>query len=204
MTVEATGFGKYVQTGITLALNQNAVVDVTLKPGGVQARSSPSWKTQRSSTRRNAEVSDAVRPAARLRTAAGDQPQRLQRRALGAPGVSQLGSGQAAFSQGVQFSSNGGRTRSNNFMIDGQDINDPSVSGGQQAINNPDIVQEVRLITNQFLAEYGRNAGSVLNIVTKAGTNDYHGTLFMFHNNNNLNACSNLNKTGGFCNKAAT
>src|SRR5687767_15317069 len=84
-------------------------------------------------------------------------------------------------------------------MIDGQDINDPSVTGGQQAINNPDIVQEVRLITNQFLAEYGRNSGSVLNIVTKAGTNDYHGTVFMFHNNNVLNSCSNLNKTGGFC-----
>ncbi|HEU4595033.1 MAG TPA: carboxypeptidase regulatory-like domain-containing protein [Pyrinomonadaceae bacterium] len=202
VTVEASGFAKHVQTGITLALNQDAVVDVSMKVGGVN------------------EVVNVVENAALLNTTTAEVSTRFDTRrvselplatnrnvfniALSAPGVSQLGSGQSAFSQGVQYSSNGGRTRSNNFMIDGQDINDPSVSGGQQAINNPDIVQEVRLITNQFLAEYGRNAGSVLNIVTKAGTNDYHGTLFMFHNNNNLNACSNLNKTGGFCNQAAT
>ncbi len=202
VTVESSGFAKYVQTGITLALNQDAVVDVGMKVGGVN------------------EVVNVVENAALLNTTTAEVSTRFDQRrvselplatnrnvfniALSAPGVSQLGSGQAQFSQGVQYSSNGGRTRSNNFMIDGQDINDPSVSGGQQAINNPDIVQEVRLITNQFLAEYGRNAGSVLNIVTKAGTNDYHGTAFMFHNNNNLNACSNLNKTGGFCNQAAT
>jgi hypothetical protein len=107
-------------------------------------------------------------------------------------------------SENIDVSANGGRVRSNNFMIDGQDTNDPSVAGGQQSINNPDIVQEVRLITNQFLPEYGRNAGSILNIITKAGTNEYHGTVFMFHNDNNLNSCSNLNKSGGFCNSSAT
>jgi hypothetical protein len=117
--------------------------------------------------------------------------------ALSAPGVSQLGSGQTGFAQGISYSANGGRVRSNNFMIDGQDTNDPSVSGGQQAINNPDIVQEVRLITNQFLAEYGRNSGSVLNIITKSGTNDYHGSVFWFHNDNKLNARSNLDKAAG-------
>ena len=202
VTVEASGFAKYVQSGITLALSQDAVVDVAMKVGGVN------------------EVVNIVENAALLNTTTAEVSTRFDSQrvselplatnrnvfniALSAPGVSQLGSGQSQFSQGIQYSSNGGRTRSNNFMIDGQDINDPSVSGGQQAINNPDIVQEVRLITNQFLAEYGRNAGSVLNIVTKAGTNDYHGTVFMFHNNNNLNACSNLNKTGGFCNPAAT
>jgi len=202
VTVEASGFGKYVQSGITLALNQNAVVDVPLKPGDVQASVTVVENAAVLNTS-NAEVS--VQFDSRRVSELPLAPNRnVFNVALGAPGVSQLGSGQAAFSQGVQFSANGGRTRSNNFMIDGQDINDPSVSGGQQAINNPDIVQEVRLITNQFLAEYGRNAGSVLNIVTKAGTNDYHGTLFMFHNNANLNACNNLNKTGGFCNKNAT
>ena len=54
---------------------------------------------------------------------------------------------------------NGARLRSNNIMLDGQDSNDPSVTGRQQPINNTDIVQEVRLITNQFSAEYGRAAG---------------------------------------------
>jgi hypothetical protein len=202
VSAEASGFGKYVQSGITLALNQDAIVDVTLQTGGVQATVNVVENAALINTS-NAEVS--VRFDSRR---VSELPLATNRNvfnvALGAPGVSQLGSGQAQFSQGVQYSANGGRTRSNNFMIDGQDINDPSVSGGQQAINNPDIVQEVRLITNQFLAEYGRNAGSVLNIVTKSGTNDFHGTAFMFHNDNNLNACNNLSKTGGFCNKNAT
>ena len=202
VTVEAPGFGKYVQSGITLALNQNAVVNASLKPGDVQATVNVVENASLINTS-NAEVSTRFdsRRVSELPLAPNRNVFNV---ALGAPGVSQLGSGQAQFSQGVQYSSNGGRTRSNNFMIDGQDINDPSVSGGQQAINNPDIVQEVRLITNQFLAEYGRNAGSVLNIVTKTGTNDYHGTLFMFHNNNALNSCNNLNKTGGFCSTPGT
>ena len=63
-------------------------------------------------------------------------------------------------------------------MIDGQDSNDPSVTGRQQPINNTDIVQEIRLITNQFAAEYGRAAGSVMNVVTKSGTNTFHGSAF--------------------------
>ena len=68
------------------------------------------------------------------------------------------------------------RVRSNNFMIDGQDSNDPSVTGRQQPINNTDMIQEVRLITNQFAAEFGRAAGSVVNAVTKSGSNEFHGS----------------------------
>ncbi|HLL77678.1 MAG TPA: carboxypeptidase regulatory-like domain-containing protein [Pyrinomonadaceae bacterium] len=200
VTVEAPNFSKYVQTGIQLQLNQDAVVDATMKAGGVQEVVSVTENASVLNTT-NAEVSTRFdsRRVSELPLATNRNVYNV---ALSAPGVSQLGSGQSQFTQGVQYSSNGGRTRSNNFMIDGQDINDPSVSGGQQAINNPDIVQEVRLITNQFLAEYGRNSGSVLNIVTKSGTNEYHGTLFMFHNNNVLNACNNLNKTAApvrFC-----
>ncbi len=89
-------------------------------------------------------------------------------------------------------------------MLDGQDINDPSVSGGQVALNNPDAIKEVRIITNQFLPEYGRNSGSVVNFVGKSGTNEFHGSAFWFHNNKKLNACSNLDKRAGFCNAAAT
>ena len=99
--------------------------------------------------------------------------------ARSAPGVSELASGQTNFASGTSeanFSSNGARLRSNNIMIDGQDSNDPSVTGRQQPINNTDIVQEIRLITNQFAAEFGRAAGSVMNVITKSGTNDFHGT----------------------------
>jgi Carboxypeptidase regulatory-like domain len=200
VTVEATNFAKYVQTGIQLLLNQDAVVDVAMKAGGVQEVVTVTENASLINTT-NAEVSTRfdTRRVSELPLA---PTRNVFNVALSAPGVSQLGTGQTGFANGISFSSNGGRLRSNNFMIDGQDINDPSVSGGQQSINNPDIVQEVRLITNQFLPEYGRNAGSVLNIVTKGGTNEYHGTLFWFHNSNALNACNNLDKTAApvrFC-----
>jgi hypothetical protein len=88
-------------------------------------------------------------------------------------------------------------------MIDGQDNNDFGVAGASVPLNNPDLIQEVRLLTNQFTAEYGRNGSSVFNAITKSGTNGYHGSAFWFHNGNALNACSNTNKAAGFCNPNA-
>ncbi len=202
VTVESSGFAKHVQSGITLLLNQAAVIDVTVKPGGVQ------------------EVVNVVENAALLNTSTAEVSTRFDSRrlselplgptrnilsvALSAPGVSQLGSGQSGFAAGISYSSNGGRVRSNNFMVDGQDNNEPGVSGAAQPLNNPDLIQEVRLITNQFLAEYGRNSSSVFNAITKTGTNNYHGSAFWFHNGNALNACSNTDKRAGFCNPNAT
>ncbi len=119
--------------------------------------------------------------------------------ALSAAGVSQLQSNQAGFTQGVNYSSNGGRLRSNNFQLDGQDNNDFGVAGAAIGLNNPDLIQEVRLVTNQYTAEFGRNSSSVFNAITKSGTNEYHGSGFWFHNDNALNSCTNLNKAAGFC-----
>jgi hypothetical protein len=87
-------------------------------------------------------------------------------------------------------------------MVDGQDANDPSITGLSQGINNPDTVQEFRVITNQFNAEYGRAAGSVVNIITKSGGNDFHGTAFWFHNDNHLNSRNNLDEASGRTNPA--
>ncbi len=201
ITVEAPGFAKYVRTGITLALNQNAVVDIPMNPSAV---SEIVTVTENASLLNTSNSEVGVRFDSRR---ISELPLATNRNifnvALSAAGVSQLASGQQDFANGLSFSSNGGRVRSNNFMVDGQDINDPSVAGSQQPLNNPDIVQEVRLITNQFAAEYGRNSGSIVNIVTKSGTNEYHGSLFWFHNNNRLNTCSNLDKAGsmdsGYC-----
>jgi hypothetical protein len=190
--VEATNFAKYKRSGVTLLLNQQAVVDVTMSPASLQAEVNV---TENASVLNTTTSEVSTRFDERRLTELPIAPNRnVYNVVLSVPGVSQLGSGQQGFANGLSFSANGGRVRSNNFMIDGQDINDPSVSGGQQSINNPDIVQEFRIITNQFLAEYGRNSGSVLNIVTKGGTNDYHGTLFWFHNSNRLNSRNNLDK----------
>ncbi len=198
VTVEATGFSKYVQQGITLILNQNAVVDVSLKAGGVQEIVTVTENAAIINTS-NAEVSTQF-DSRRLSELPLGPTRNVLAVALSAPGVSQLGAGQTGFAAGISYSSNGGRVRSNNFMVDGQDNNEPGVAGAAQPLNNPDLIQEVRLITNQFLAEYGRNSSSVFNAITKAGTNNYHGSLFWFHNGNALNSCSNTDKRAGFCN----
>lgn len=202
VSVEATGFSKYVQQGITLVLNQNAVIDVSLKAGGVQEIVTVTENAAIINTS-NAEVSTQF-DSRRLSELPLGPTRNVLAVALSAPGVSQLGAGQTGFAAGISYSSNGGRVRSNNFMVDGQDNNEPGVAGAAQPLNNPDLIQEVRLITNQFLAEYGRNSSSVFNAITKAGTNNYHGSLFWFHNSNALNACSNTDKGAGFCNAAST
>jgi carboxypeptidase family protein len=202
VSVEATGFAKYVQSGIILILNQNAVVDVSMKTGGVTEVVNVTENAALINTS-NAEVSTQF-DSRRLSELPLGPTRNVLAVALSAPGVSQLGSGQTGFAAGISYSSNGGRVRSNNFMVDGQDNNEPGVAGAAQPLNNPDVIQEVRLITNQFLAEYGRNSSSVFNAITKAGTNNYHGSLFWFHNGNALNSCSNTDKAAGFCNSAST
>ena len=202
VTVEAASFSKYVQTGITLLVNQSAVIEPVLKAGNVQEIVTVEENASLLNTT-TAEVSTRF-DEKRLSELPIAPNRNVYNVLLSVPGVSQLSSGQTGFANGISFSSNGGRLRSNNFMIDGQDINDPSLSGGQIAINNPDAIGEVRIITNQFLAEYGRNTGAVVNFIGKSGTNEFHGSGFIFHNNENLNACSNLDKQAGFCNPNAT
>ena len=81
---------------------------------------------------------------------------------------------------------NGGRGRSNNYMVNGGDANDIFVnSPGVQP--SPDAIEEFRVITNTFDAEFGRNSGSVVNVVTKSGTNEFHGDVYEFFRNNALN-----------------
>ncbi|HJR06089.1 MAG TPA: carboxypeptidase regulatory-like domain-containing protein [Pyrinomonadaceae bacterium] len=202
ITVESPNFSKYVQTGITLLLNQQAVVDVTMKLGGVSEIVTVTENAALLNTT-NAEVSTRF-DSKRLSELPIATNRNVYNVALSAPGVSQTVTGQSQFASGIGFSANGGRTRSNNFMIDGQDNNDFGVAGATVGLNNPDLIQEVRLVTNQFSAEYGRNGSAVFNAITKSGTNDYHGSAFLFHNDNALNACSNLDKNNGFCRQPGT
>jgi outer membrane receptor protein involved in Fe transport len=202
ITVESTGFAKYVQSGITLVLNQQATVDVTLKTGQLTEVVNV---VENASILNNTNTEVGTRfDSRRLSELPIAANRNVYNIALSAPGVSQLQSNQAGFTNGINYSSNGGRLRSNNFLLDGQDNNDFGVGGGVVQLNNPDLIQEVRLVTNQFSAEYGRNSSSVFNAITKSGSNQFHGSGFWFHNNNHLNACSNLNKNGGFCNANAT
>jgi hypothetical protein len=80
------------------------------------------------------------------------------------------------------ISVNGGRERNNNFLLDGTDNNDSDVPGGLGGLTagNPDSTEEFRVLTNNFAPEYGRNNGAIIDVITRSGTNQYHGDLFYF------------------------
>ncbi|HEY6331645.1 MAG TPA: carboxypeptidase regulatory-like domain-containing protein, partial [Blastocatellia bacterium] len=99
---------------------------------------------------------------------------------------------------GTTLSVNGNRARSNNFTIDGGDNNDLSIGGPSFFVDNQDTVAEFQVISNNFSAEYGRNEGAIVNIVTKSGTNQYHGTAGWFHRDANfLDALDNIERSEG-------
>jgi len=203
VTIEAKGFGKYVRGPVILTLNQEAVLDTILRPATVQETIVVTESVALIDTS-TAEVGvqfDKLRMqelpiSGKFGTGGGFRD--VFAVVLSAPGVSQTNSGNSKFANGTDYSANGMRTRANNYMVDGQDVNEPGVAGRAQWMNNPDTIQEIRLITNQFLPEYGRAAGSIVNAVTKSGTNSLHGSAFEYYNGNHLNSRSNLDKAAGF------
>jgi hypothetical protein len=78
------------------------------------------------------------------------------------------------------FSLNGGRSRNNNFLLDGTNNNDAGVPGGGFATLNPDATAEFRVITNNYLPEFGRNSFGVVDIISRSGTNQLHGDVYYF------------------------
>ncbi len=111
------------------------------------------------------------------------------------PGV-QDGNGRS-FSNGFGFSVNGTRPRANNFLMDGQDNNDNSIAGQAYQPTNLAAVGEVVVLTNSYSAEFGRGGGSVTNVITKSGTNQFHGSAFELANNSALRAIPAEDKLAG-------
>jgi hypothetical protein len=115
--------------------------------------------------------------------------------ALFVPGVvSARDQGFSNTNGGGGFSVNGLRGRNNDQQIDGQNNNDNSVAGPGLFVSDTEFVQQYILITNQFGPEYGRNAGSVVNIITKSGTNAWHGSIYGNESNSILNSLTNTEK----------
>lgn len=121
--------------------------------------------------------------------------------AMFVPGVADSGDNSFSNSNGASFSSNGLRGRSNNFQIDGQSNNDNSVAGPSIFLGNQDALEEVSVITNDFGVEYGRASGSVVNYVTKSGSNDFHGSGFDYYEGSFADSHANeeVNPVFGFC-----
>ena len=119
----------------------------------------------------------------------------LDNLALFVPGVTSSRDGQFSNANGgAGFSVNGLRGRNNDQQIDGQNNNDNSVGGPGLFVSDAEFVNQYVLVTNQFGPEYGRNAGSVVNIITKSGTNAWHGSVYGNENNSRLNAMGNTEK----------
>jgi hypothetical protein len=130
-----------------------------------------------------------------LSTFAGVQEnQGLDRLALFVPGVVATRSNNFSNTNGGGFSSNGLRGRNNDQEIDGQNNNDNSVGGPSLFVSDTNFVQQYVIITNNFGPEYGRNAGSVVNVITKSGTNAWHGSVFGTEYNSFLNALTNTQR----------
>ena len=195
VTVAKAGFVRYIRGPVVLRLNQDADLSIGLELAGVKSAVSVTSDAPLIDTT-GSEIG-ANFDTRRIQELPLSPDRNVLKLALSAPGVSQLQSGQSTgFTLGgAVFSVNGMRLRSNNFMIDGQDVTEPGTRGAVQEINNPDIVAEFRLITNQFAPEYGRAAGAIVNFITKTGGNRFHGSLFAFHNDDHLNSRSNLDKS---------
>src|SRR5256885_4746853 len=186
VALNQAGFKKYLRKGIVLDLNEVLNLDIVLQVGGstetVEVTGAPPL-VDTTSTQLGAVVGE--RAVSELPLAQRDAYQLLQLQ----PGVqSQVGLDSVYGSDraGV-VSVNGGRGRDNNFTVNGGDGNDQFA--GLPAIQpSPDAIAEFRVLTNTFDAEYGRNSGAVVNVVTKSGTNDFHGSAYEFFRNKNLNA----------------
>jgi len=114
-----------------------------------------------------------------------------------APGVTGFGLGSDSFSvnQGASVAANGMRIYSNGYYVDGAPVADMADGGLAKLTPNPDSVEEVRVSTNDYSAQWGKNAGILTQTVTKSGTNDWHGTAYEFHRDNALTARTFLQST---------
>ena len=185
LAVDHAGFKPIARSGIILDVDQRAELDFTLQVGGIAER---------------IEVQAA---ATQLNTIEGSQGQVIENKRivelplngrnydelalLSAGAVQPLGS--ARFGG---FSSGGMRDTQNNFLLDGVDNNAVELAGAQRRSEmvqpSIDAIQEFKVQTNAYAAEYGRALGSVVNVTTKAGSNDLHGAAFEFLRNEKLDA----------------
>jgi carboxypeptidase family protein/TonB-dependent receptor-like protein len=195
LTVESKGFGKFSEKAVALRVGQVATLDVTLKVASAAEEVTVSTEAPVIEPTRT-EVSQVIET---------DQIQSLPISgrlftdfALLTPGVTTGRiSLQSTFTDPsvTRISFGGQRDLSNSVTVDGAD-NIAAVTGSQRATPSQEAVSEFRVVNSSFGAEYGRALGGIVNIVTKSGTNDLHGSLYEYIENNAINANSILTLPG--------
>ncbi len=191
ISAELSGFKKAIRAGVKLEVNQRARVDFVLEVGEIVE-----------AIEVTADVSMVQSESSSLGTVISERPikelplnaRNFVQLATLVPGVTQGGPG--AIGSGARpddprpFSSlfvNGVRESSNNFLFDGVDNNDRihTTIGVRPSV---DAIEEFKVQTNLYSAEFGRNAGAIVNVVTKSGSNRFHGSVYEFHRNSALDA----------------
>jgi hypothetical protein len=180
VTIEANGFGKNAIKGVAVAAG-NAT------PLGRQALAAGAAASETVEVAAGAaELMNTESPQAEIVL---DSSQLSTMPLAGAfdnatlvvPGVVQTHMDAFSNTNGVNYSINGQRGRSNNSEIDGQTNNDNSIGGPSFFFSNQDALQELQVVTNDMGAQYGRNMGGVVNYITKQGTNSFHGSGFEYY-----------------------
>ena len=191
LTISSSGFAKYQQTGLTLTVGQTATVNANLKVASASEVVTVTTEAPLIEPTKT-EISQVVET---------EQIQSLPISnrvftdfALLTPGVASsrtsLGTTFTEF-EVTQISFAGMRSFSNEITVDGADFVN-SASGIQRATPPQESVQEFRVVNNSFGAEYGRAVGGIVNIVTKSGTNNLHGSIYEYFQNSATDARSVL------------
>jgi outer membrane receptor protein involved in Fe transport len=186
MEIEKTGFQRSVESGIALSAGQSLRVNSALKLGSlnetvqVEARVS---QVDTATANVSATVTGTQVQELALTTRSFTQLVTLQ------PGVASNQAQQPGFGSNtsVPFSFNGGQQGSNNWLLDGG-RNQDTYNGNNLTMVNLDAIAEVRIERNAYSAEFGRNSGAQINVITRSGTNSFHGTAFEFFRNDHLDA----------------
>jgi outer membrane receptor protein involved in Fe transport len=188
LEVQAKGFETYLQEGISLDVNQNAAVSVHLELGSATQR----VEVSANATQVQTTVSSLGQTV--MEREILDLPldgRNFSQLGLLQPGVVPLTPGLLEAGgparQNQAYAVDGQRPESNNFLIDGAD-NVSSVDGGFVLKPPIDAIAEFKILTHNADAEFGRNTGSTTNIVTRSGSNSFHGALWEFFRNDAMDA----------------
>jgi hypothetical protein len=173
---EAPGFKKFVRQNINLEMIRQLRIDITLETGAVTETVTVEAQTPLLETE-TGQLSATIGSRELIRLPSlGRNPQDFR---LLVPGVVLNRDGNTVIQ--------GGLVRKDPYYIDGVHSSN-HVWSGNPVNPNPDVIQEFKVLTNSFSAEYGETSGSIMTSTTKSGTNEFHGSLFEFFRNDKLNA----------------
>ena len=193
VAAEAPGFRRTVTGGEKLEINQSLKVDVKLEVGQttetVQVEANASGVETVNSTLGASVTSTQIVKAPLNGRNVMDLAKLL-------PGVIPAVAGPTTTAGGTGFSIAGARTDSITFLLDGG-VNNNLLTNATVLNPNPDAVAEFRILTSNYNAEYGRNAGGIISVVTRSGSNDFHGSAYEYIRNAALNANSFFNNEFG-------